>query len=142
MYKQTVTTTQDMGDSGGQILLGTLKPLSGRNQLGRAYCNNVRATYILNADGAVYGDQGGMIWYISSSSTWSDDDVICARAARFGGGTVNLPVKRWISGEETDDAPGGTLYIYGEVTDTSAIVNTSIRITFEAWGTALLYLDV
>ena len=138
MYKQVVTTTTDMGDSGGQILLGNLAPITGRNQLGKAYCNNITATYILNADGAVASDQGGLVFYLSSSSGWSDSDVITARASPYGGGTVTLPVKRWMSGEETDDAPGGKLYLWAEVTDTSLTVNTSVRITLEVWGTALL----
>ena len=141
-YKQVVTETVDLGDGGEQILIGKLSPITNRNQLGRAYCSNLVITYILNADGAVAGDQGGVVFYICSEDPFANVNVITARASPYGGGTVNLPVKAWVSGEETADAPGGELYIYAECTDTSLTINTSIRLTVEAWGSALLQYSV
>ena len=138
MYKQVVNDTVDLGDSGAQTLLGSLAPITNRNQLGRAYCNNLVITYILNADGPVEDDVGGVVFYISSNSSWAESDVITARAMPYGGGTINVPVKAWVSGEMTDDAPGGKLYLYAECTDTSLILNTEIRFTAEIWGSALL----
>ena len=138
MYKQVVNAEKDLGDSGAQVLIGSLHPVYNRNQLGRAYCSNIMQTWILQTDGPVEDDVGGVVFYLTSSSTFAAEDVITARASPFGGGTINLPVKAWVSGEETDDAPGGKLFIYAECTDTSAILNTKIRLTSEVWGTALL----
>ena len=138
MFKQVVNDTVDLGDAGAQTLLGSLAPITNRNQLGRAYCNNLVLTYILNQDGAVGDDVGGVVFYISSNATWAESDVISARAMPYGGGTINLPVKAWVSGTETEDAPGGKLYLYAECTDTSAVLNTDIRFTAEVWGSALL----
>ena len=85
-YKQVVTATKDLGSAGGQILLGSIAPITNRNQLGRAYCHNILMTYILQGDAAAGSDQGGVVFYVSSNSSWSDSDVIAARAARYGEG--------------------------------------------------------
>ena len=137
-YKQIVTATKDLDDAGGQILIGSLAPITNRNQLGRAYCHNIVMTYILQGGTEADPDQGGVVFYVSSNSTWSDGDVVCARARSFGGGTLNIPIRAWVSGEVTDDAPGGKLYIYAEATDVTATQNVFIRYTAEVWGSALL----
>ena len=137
-YKQVITATKDLDDAGGQILIGSLAPITSRNQLGRAYCHNIVMTYILQGDAAADPDQGGVVFYLSSNSSWSDSDCICARAAAFGGGTVNIPVRAWVSGEVTDDAPGGKIYVYAEATDVTSLINVNIRYTAEVWGSALL----
>ncbi len=137
-YKQVISATKDVGSAGGQVLIGSLSPLTARNQLGRAYCKNIVMTYILQGDAAADPDQGGVVFYISSNNTWADSDVITARARSFGGGTVNLPVHSWVSGEVTDDAPGGKLYVYAEATDVTGITDVDIRYTAEVWGSALL----
>ena len=137
-YKQVITATKDLGAAGGQILIGSLAPITNRNQLGRAYCHNIVMTYILQGDAAADPDQGGVVFYLSSNSVWADTDVVSARAASFGGGTINIPVRAWVSGEVTDDAPGGKLYLYAEATDVTLAANVDIRYTAEVWGSALL----
>jgi len=137
-YKQVITATKDLGSAGEQILIGSLSPLTARNQLGRAYAKNIVMTYILQGDAAADPDQGGICFYVSSNNTWADSDVITARALSLGGGTVNLPIHRWVSGEVTDDAPGGKLYIYAEMTDFTLTTDVSVRYTAETWGSALL----
>ena len=142
MYKQVVNTEEDLGDSGTQVQIGKLTPISTRNQLGKAYCNNMMITYILQADGPTSDDVGGVVFYVCSSSTFSAEDVITARALPYGGGSINLPVKAWVSGETFDDMPGGTLYIFAESTDTSLSLNVKIRYTAEVWGSALLQYNI
>ena len=51
---------------------------------------------------------------------------------------MNLPIRAWVSGEVTDDAPGGKLYIYAEATDMTVLTDVEIRYTAEIWGSALL----
>ena len=116
-YKQVVTATKSLGSAGSQVLIGSLSPLTARNQLGRAYVKNIVMTYILQGDTAADTDQGGIVFYVSSNNSWADSDVVTARALGFGGGTINIPIHRWVSGELTDDAPGGKLYVYAELTD-------------------------
>ena len=137
-YKQIYTDTKDLGDDGGQILLGSFAPISNANQIKKSYFHNVIMTYILQADGPVGSDQGGVVFYLSSSNVWSDNDVVTARASAFGGGSVNLSFKGMVSGETFDDMPGGKCYLWAECTDTSAVLNTSIRYTAEVWGSQLL----
>ena len=95
-------------------------------------------TYILQGDSAADEDQGGVCFYITSNSSFADSDVVTARALAFGGGTINLPVHRWISGEVTDDAPGGKLYVWAEASDNTLTTDVDIRYTAEVWGSALL----
>ena len=137
-YKQVTTATKDLGSAGSQILLGSLAPITNRNQLGRAYAHNIMMTYILQGDAAAGADQGGVVFYLSSNSSWADSDVICARSAAYGGGTLNIPVRAWVSGEVTDDAPGGKIYLYAEATDMTVVTDVEIRYTAEIWGSALL----
>ena len=137
-YKQVVTDTKSLGSSGGQILIGTLAPIANRNQLGRAFCKNITMTYMLQGDAAAGADQGAVTFYIGSNSAWADSDVITARSAAYGGGTLNIPVNAWVSGEVTDDAPGGKLYVWAECTDMTVVTNVDIRYTAEIWGSALL----
>lgn len=132
------SATKDLGSAGSVVKLGELTPISARNQLGRAYCKNITMTYILQGDAAADEDQGGVCFYITSSTSFENDDVITARARSFGGGTMNIPVHAWVSGEETDDAPGGKLFLWAEATDVTLSTNVSIRYTAEVWGSALL----
>ena len=138
MYKQVVSATKDIGSSGDQVLIGSLSPLTARNQLGRAYVKNIVMTYILQGSSAADQDQGGVCFYVTSNNTFADSDVVTARARAFGGGTLNIPINRWVSGEVTDDAPGGKLYLWAESTDVTLTTDIEIRYTAETWGTALL----
>jgi len=137
-YKQVKSDTKDLGSAGAVTKLGELTPISARNQLGRAYCKNIMMTYILQGDAAADEDQGGVCFYITSGETFTNDDVITARARSFGGGSMSIPVHAWVSGEIEDDAPGGKLFLWAEATDVTLTTNVSIRYTAEVWGSALL----
>ena len=124
-----------MGSAGDQILLGywiSLDP-----QVRRGYLNNVRVSGVLN-DGD--GDNGGVAYYVTTNSSWADHDIISARAFPGYGGTVNLPVRRTVSGETVDDDTGGVLYLWGEVTDLTYTTDVELRTIVETWGNFIKFV--
>ena len=138
-YKtQCKVATKDMDDAGGQILLGSVSALDA--QLNWGYLNNIVISAILNGGTEADPDQGGMIFYLTTNSTWSDSDVITARAYSFGGGSVSLSAKRRVSGAQEDDKIDGKVYLWGEVTDVTLTQNVSIRYVAEVWGRFLTYV--
>jgi len=88
----TNVATRDMGSAGTQIRIGKIESLDVQSMAG--YLHNVRLSVNLN-DSTGTGNLGGWIAYLSTNTSWSDDDVITARANKFGG-TVNLSCKRSI----------------------------------------------
>ena len=131
-YKQIDTFTKDMGDAGGQILLGSFQPIDPGTMPG--YLHNVNIASILNGGTEADPDQGGILFYLSSNSVWSDADVFSATAYSFGGGKASLSARRRVSGEIFDDATFGKVYLWGEVSDVTAVQNVALRLVIETWG--------
>ena len=138
-YKVIETATKDLGDAGDQILLGTIQPITSGNQAFSGWFKNVVCTYVLQDEDATESSVGGVVFYLSSNTTWNDDDVITARAMPFGGGSVSLSANRKVSGELFDDMVGGKVALWAEATDVSAVNNLSIRYTVECWGRFIQY---
>ena len=133
-YKQIVTGTKDMGDTGSQIHIAKIEKLD--EQLKGCFLNNV----LVSCQTQVTTDQATLsafTVYLSTapSGSWSDDKVITARSTPGGGGTVNLVAKRRILTNETsaDVQPIGPVHVWAEVTDIPQADN-SARFTIEAWG--------
>ena len=137
LYKQVKTFTKDLGSAGGQILLGSFNPIDAAVSFG--YLNNVICSSIQNQ-----GEQetGGLMFYLTTDSSWNDDEVITARARPLGGGTVNLVAKRKVSAEVFDNMPGGKLYLWMEFTDITAITDVEARVVLEIWGNFLSFVVV
>ena len=127
-----------MDDAGGQILLGSWRALDAGSMTG--YLHNVNIASILNGGTEADPDQGGIIFYLSTNSTWADSDVFSATAYSFGGGKASLAAKRSVSGETFDDAVGGRVYLYGEVTDVTSTQNVSLRLVIETWGRFITFI--
>ena len=138
-YKVIETATKNLGDSGDQILLGTIQPITSGNQAFSGWFKNVVVTYVIQDESASESSVGGVVFYLSSNTTWADDDVITARAVPFGGGSVSLSANRKVSGELFDDMVGGKVALWCEATDVSAINDLSIRYTAECWGRFIQY---
>ena len=137
LYKQTKVKTDNLGSTGGQILIGTVTKLDAQGVNG--YLNNIRVSALLNdADGHT-GDQGGFIAYLTTDNSWSDDNIITARAGRFAD-TVNLPAKRTLR-QGTDNAYGnmGDVHLWMEITDISTVTDVELRIVTETWGSFIEY---
>ena len=130
-YKQTKVATVNMGSAGTQILVGTISPLD--VQVGTGFLKNVVCTALQN-DGD--GDNGGFMFYLSTSNSWNDDYVLTARATGSLGGTVSLSAAghNYIRDDVADVSRNdGELYVWAEVTDLGTTQNTA-RIALEAWG--------
>lgn len=138
-YKVIETASKSLGDAGEQILLGTIQPITSGNQAFSGWFKNVVCTYVLQDEDATESSVGGIVFYLSSNTTWADDDVITARAVPFGGGTVSLTANRKVSGELFDDMVGGKVALWAEATDVSAVNNLNIRYTVECWGRFIQY---
>lgn len=131
MYKLVNTFTQDMGSAGSQVSLGYIDKLDAQGISG--YLNNVRVSSIINNyDGG--NPAPGIMFYLTTGSTWNDDRVISARAVPMGG-TVSLPAKRRIT-EDSVIVSGNTgrVYLWAELTDITVSDNIEARFVVETWG--------
>ena len=124
--------TKDMGSAGDQILLGSWNSIDPGTMT--AYLHNCNISAILQGDSAADPDQGGIMFYLSTNNSWADVDVFAASAYSFGGGKCSLTAKRKVSGEIFDDMIGGRVYLYGELSDTTATTDVSLRLAVEIWG--------
>ena len=123
-----------MGNIGGQEHILAIKKLD--PQLTGAFLNNVVVSGMLNNyDTGITQSPPGFIVYLTSSNTWSDDEIIGARAFN-NGGNVSLTAKRYIRSDE-EDATGttGPVHVWVEVTDLAGVGETmEARFACEVWG--------
>ena len=131
MYKIVNCFTKDMGSAGGQIRLGYYDKLDAQGIT--AWLNNVRVSSIINNyDGG--NPAPGIMFYLTTSSSWDDDRIIAARAG-FAGATVNLPAKRRIMEDAIVTAGNtGRVYVYAELTDITITDDIEARFVLEGWG--------
>ena len=136
-YKQMRTLTKNMGGDGGQEYVLAIKKLD--PQLTGAFLNNVIVSGQLNAyetpstTGAM---SPGFTAYLTSTSSWDDNNIIAARSFGGGGGSVSLSAKRYIRSDE-DDATGttGPVHVWIEITDIAGTAETTeARVNLEVWG--------
>ena len=138
-YKIVNSDTKAMGSAGGQIRLGVISKVDA--QCISAYLNNVVVSAIINNyDG---GDTTpGIMFYLTTATTWSDDYIISAKATPIGG-TVSLSAKRYIKENEADLKGNiGTVHLWAELTDITISDNIDLRYVCETWGSFLLYTEV
>jgi len=133
MYRQLKVFSENMGSAGSQVLLAKITGLDPDSMSG--FVNNLRATALIqNGD----GDNGGIICYASTAASWDDSDVItCAGVPGFGG-TMNLSLKRKVTGATSTNRDDGVVYIYGEITDITVSDDVSCRWILECWGSFVL----
>ena len=137
-YKRVNVGTKSFGGSGGQILLASFSKSDAQSSQ-VTWLNNVNVSAILN-DGDL--DQGGMLFYLTTSSTWNDTEVISANAMSGFGGKVSLSAKRRIRiNSAKDDGSFGMVYLWGEVTDISLTAAVMVRLVIEQWGKNCLTED-
>ena len=138
-YKLVNVATKNLGGSGDQIRIGEVDKLDAQGING--FLNNIRLSVLLNDDSGG-GYIGGFIAYLTTSSTWSDDYVITARAGNFGD-TVNLVGKRRIirnsDGATSND---GLVHLWLELTDIETLGSSDVRYVAETWGRFIAYTEV
>ena len=121
----------DMESSGAQIMLGDVEKLDAQGIT--AYFKNWLVSVILNDSSNTDGTPGIML-YATTSASWSDNKIICARALNRAG-TVYLPVHREVK-ENVEIATGNTgkVFLWAELTDVTLINDVNIRVIIETWG--------
>jgi len=133
MYKDVKTLTKNIGSAGSQVKVGEIAKIDNVGATG--YVNNLTISAIVND--YTSSETPGLIFYVGTSSSWSDDDVVVARAVSgTSSGTVNLPIKRRIA-QNSEGDPGsndGRLYVWAECTDVAITDDTEIRFVGELWG--------
>ena len=139
LYKTVNAFTKDMGSSGSQTLLGTIDKLDAQGITG--YLHNLQVTAIINNyDG---GDTTpGIMFYLTTDNTWSDDEVITASACPIAG-KVSLSAKRRIV-QNSDNSLGniGLVHLWAELTDITLSDNIGARFVVETWGRYVAFTEV
>ncbi len=134
-YKIMNVFSASMGSDGGQILLASFQKSDAQSSQ-VSYLNNVQVTGLLQ-DGD--GDNGGVLYYLTTSGSWSDDEIISANGTAGFGGKVSLAAKRRIRiNQPKADGDFGMIYLWGEVTDLSYTQDVGLRIVLSTWGRNVL----
>lgn len=130
-YKLVNVFSVNVGAAGGQNLLASFSKLDAQGITG--HLKNVQiSTIVNNYDG---GDETpGIMFYLTSSASWSDAKVITAVACPIAG-KVSLSANRYIK-ENAEVANGNTgqVYLWVELTDITISDNIEIRYVCETWG--------
>ena len=133
-YKLVNAMTKNMGATGDQVLLGTIDKADAQGVDG--WVNNVVCTAMANDAEA---DTIGITLYATTSSTWSDNQIITARAGAVGT-TLNLPVRRKISLNATQSLGNeGLVYIWAEISNT--VNSEECRFVLETWGKFIVFTE-
>ena len=138
-YKIVNVFLKDMESAGGQRRLGYVSKVDAQGITG--YVNNLQVSAIINNyDG---GDTTpGIMFYLTTDTTWSDDRIITASAAPIAG-KVSLSAKRRIK-ENAADPNGntGTVHLWAELTDITITDDIDMRCVVETWGNFVLFTEV
>ena len=137
-YKVTNAMTKNVGSTGDQIHVGKISKIQAQGIT--AWANNclvsIMSSEIQRAADDDYVDyQPAYMVYATTSSTWSDDNIICARAG-FAGDTINIPLKRPIRQDVEDtDSNDGVIHLWVEASDVALVLEyLKVRLVFETWG--------
>ena len=132
-YKQIITQTKDMGSAGAQVCCASITALDPQAMSG--YLHNVRVSAILNEHSSNAQESGGIMCYLTTASSWSDDNVISARAMPQFGGNISLSAKRYIKDKFQDSSRNdGPMYVWVELTEATLTEDQELRVAVEAWG--------
>ena len=139
LYKIVNAASKGMGSAGVQQRLGVISKVDAQGVSG--YLNNVQVSAIINNyDG---GDTTpGIMFYLTTATTWSDDYIISAGATNTAG-KVSLSAKRYIKQNEEDNKSNiGTVHLWAELTDITVTDDISMRYVAETWGNFVLFTEV
>ena len=138
-YKIVNAATADMESDGGQVRLGYVSKVDAQGISG--YLHNIQVSALINNyDG---GDTTpGIMFYLTTSTTWSDAKIITAAAMPIAG-KVNLSAKRWIKeNQEVANGNIGTVHLWAELTDITITDDIEMRYVAETWGSFVLFTEV
>ena len=127
-YLTVNALTKNFGSSGAQILIARFQKTDAQSAQ-VTWLNNVNVASMLQEGD---GDAGGMLYYLTTDSNWSDDNI---NAIPGYGGKVSLSAKRRIRDNSADPTSGfGQVYLWGEITDLSYVSDVQVRVILDTWG--------
>ena len=130
-YKTINAMTKSFGSAGAQIKIARLKKSDAQSSQ-VSWLNNLNVSAMLQ-DGD--GDNGGVMFYLTTNDVWDDDEIISSNAMPGFGGKVSLPAKRRIRvNEDKDLGDFGQVYLWGEITDLSYTTSVNMRLVIDTWG--------
>ena len=125
-YKLVNAFSKDIGNTGDQFHIGKISKLDAQGIT--AYVRNCVISVISQSREGL-----GYMLYATTSSSWSDDYIITARAIN-NGGTTSLSIHRGIKEDsEVVDANYGVVHLWIESTDPGAS-DEDVRLVVESWG--------
>ena len=148
LYKIVNAATRDLGDAGAQINIGEIGKIDAQGLTG--HLRNVVLSVIVNDYPDISPVPGlstpyqlpGFVAYLTTGASWSDDQIITARAF-LAGDTVSLAAYRRIEADSAQTkADFGKVYLWLEATDIHATENTVVRYVAETWGRWIDFTEV
>ena len=128
-YKVTERHTENVGSAGTVNSFGYISSIDPTNV--NAWVNNAIISMITNNS---TGDEtGGIMVYATSSVTFSNTDIIAAKAVPLGGGTFSLRLKRMLR-SSLDGLTTDRIYLHVEVTDVTLTGDVLLPTVIEVWG--------
>ena len=132
-YKLVNAYTKDIGATGNQFHIGKISKLDAQGIT--AYIRNSVISVISQSQTGL-----GYMLYATTSSTWSDNYIITARAVN-NGGTTSLSIHRGIKEDsEVVDANYGVVHLWIESTD-PGVTDEEVRLVVENWGRFIEYTE-
>ena len=131
--------TKNFGSAGAQVLIAEIKKIDAQSSQ-VSWLNNVNVTGMLQEGD---GDNGGMLFYLTTNTTWSDDHIISSNAVPGYGGKVSLSAKRRIRENNAQpDTAFGQVYLWGEITDLTYTTDAKVRVIIDTWGKNLKVVEL
>ena len=135
-YKIVNVASKSVGSTGAQILLGRVIKVDAQS-VPSAWFDGIKLSAMVQE---AEQDVAGMLFYLSTDDTWSDDKIIAAAATPGGpSGSAYLKARRVIRNNATPDdsndlslGSGGPVYLWLEAGD--YVASESIRYVAETWG--------
>ena len=143
-YKIVNAASKTVGSVGGQVLLGRTMKIDAQS-IPNGYLEGIKVSAMIQE---AEEDVAGMLFYLTTNPTWSDDYIIAAGATAGGpSGSVYLSAKRYIRTNATPDASndialgtGGMVYLWIEAGD--YVFSESCRYVAETWGRNVEFIEM
>ena len=130
-YLTVNALSKNFGSTGSQILVAEFKKQDAQSSQ-VTWLNNVNVAAMLQEGD---GDNGGMLFYLTTDSNWNDDYIIASSAIPGYGGKISLSAKRRIRENAANPLTGfGQVYLWGEITDLSYTAAVQVRVIIDTWG--------
>ena len=131
--------TKNFGSAGAQVLIAEIKKIDAQSSQ-VSWLNNVNVAAMLQEGD---GDNGGMLFYLTTDSNWNDDYIISSNAIPGYGGKISMSAKRRIRENSAQPLNAfGMVYLWGEITDLTYTTDAKVRVVIDTWGKNLKVVEL